>query len=127
MSELKFNRVDYEKYNTLSLYIEKGILDLEKRDFVIMKVEKTKYNYNKATIKLNKQDIRDKVKSWETQINDKLKSEGVEPVIILYGNTIYLKTSLTTATKKKENYLEFKSVLVNDQNKPFIQLWYDSN
>ena len=73
---------------------------------------------------MDNQDIREKVKSLESQINDKLKSEGVGPVTILYGNKIYPKTSSTTATKKKENYLTFKSVWVNDKNKPFIQLWY---
>ena len=123
MSELKFNHVDYVNHNTKSINIENGSLNLGE-DYDIIKVEETKYGSYKATIKLDNQDIREKVKSLESQINDKLKSEGVGPVTILYGNKIYPKTSLTTATKKKENYLTFKSVCVNDKNKPFIQLWY---
>ena len=126
MSELKFNRVNNEKYNTISINIENGTLNL-KEDYDIIKIEKTKWGYRKAVIKLNDQDLCEKVKSWETRINDYLKSEGVGPVTILYGNRIYPKTSTMTATKKKENYLEFKSVWVNDQNKPFIQQWYESN
>ena len=124
MSELKFNRVNNEKYNTISIYIEKGSLNL-KENFDNIKVEKTKYGYQKATIKLNDQDLIEKVKSWETQINEHLQSEGVKPVTILYGNRIYPKTLLTTTTKKKVNILKFKSVWVNDKNKPFIQHWLE--
>ena len=124
MSELKFNRVNNEKYNTISINIENGILNL-KEDYDIIKIEKTKWGYRKANIKLNDQDLCEKVKSWETRINDYLKSEGVGPVTILYGNRIYPKTSTMTATKKKVNILKFKSIWVNDKNLPFIQLWYE--
>ena len=127
MSELIFNRVDHEKYNTFSLYIDEGDLELEKNDFVIIKVEKTKYDYNKAIIKINKEEVQDEIKEWERQINDYLKSVGVGPLTILYGNRIYTKTSLTKATKKKENNLNFKKIWVNDKNKPFMQIWYESS
>ena len=127
MSELIFNRVDYEKYKTFSLYIEEGGLDLGKKDFVIIKVEKTKWGHQKAVIKLNNKDIKEKVELWETEINDELKKQGVGPLKILYGDIIYSKTSLTKATKKKKNSLNFKSIWVNDQNRPFIQIWYESS
>ena len=127
MSELIFNRVDHEKYNTFSLYIDEGDLELEKNDFVIIKVEKTKYDYNKAIIKINKEEVQDKIKEWERQINDYLKSVGVGPLTILYGNRIYTKTSLTKAIKKKENNLNFKKIWVNDKNKSFMQIWYESS
>ena len=124
MSELKFNRVNNQKYNTISINIENGSLNL-KGDFYIIKVEKTKWGYRKANIKLNDLDLSEKVKSWETQINDYLKTEGIGPITILYGIKIYPKTSTMVATKKKVNLLKFKSIWVNDKNLPFIQLWYE--
>ena len=124
MTELKFIRVNNVKYNTISIDIENGSLNLND-DFDIIKVEKTKWGYRKAAIKLINQDLCDKVKSWETQINDYLKSEGVRPITILYGNRIYPKTLTMTATKKKVNILKFKGVWVNDKNLPFMQLWFE--
>ena len=68
------------------------------------------------------------MKSWETEINEYLKDEvGTGPITIIYGNKIYSKTTLTTTTKKKENIFTVKSVWVNDQNKPFAQLWFEQN
>ena len=40
MSELKFNRVNNYKYNTVSINIEHAFLTLE-----ILKIEKTKWHY----------------------------------------------------------------------------------
>ena len=120
MSELKFNRVNNEKYNTVSINIENGSLEL-KKDCEIIKAEKTKFGYRKAVIKLNTPELIEKVKSWETQIKDYLKNVGIEPITILYGNRIYPKLS----ENKKINILKFKGVWVNDQNKPFVQLWFE--
>ena len=128
MCELKFTRVNHEEYNSFSLYIESGILELDKNDFTLMTVEKTKYEFYKATIRINKQEVKDKLKEWEKQINDYLKeSVGVGPITILYGNRIYTKTSLTKAITKKNNNLNFKSIWVSKENKPSLQLWYESN
>ena len=124
MTELKFNSVNNGKYNTVSINIENGSLNL-KEGYEIIKVEKTKWGYRKATIKINDEDLIEKLKSWETQINDHLKTEGTEPLTILYGNRIYPKTSMMTTTKKKENILTFRSIWVNDKNKPFIQHWLE--
>ena len=124
MSELKFNRVNNEKYNTVSINIEHAILTL-KEDYDIIKIEKTKWNYRKAVVKLNIPDLCEQVKLWETRINDYLKSEGIEPVTILYSNKIYPKTSLTNTIKKKVNYVRVKGVWVNNKNEPFVQLWLE--
>ena len=43
---------------------------------------------------------------------------------ILYGNKIYPKT-LLYAVKKNNNYIKVKGIWVNEQNKPFIQLWLE--
>ena len=123
MSELKFTRVNYEEHNTVSINIENTFITIKEEDYNIINIEKTKFGYRKTTIKIINQDLKEKLKSWETQINDYLKSEGIEPITILYGNTIYTKTSLMFA-EKKEHHIKIKSICVNDKNKPFIQLWY---
>ena len=123
MSELKFNRVNNVKYNTVSINIEHAFLTLGEH-YDIIKIEKTKWGYRKAVVKLNTPDLCERVKLWETQINDYLKSEGIEPVTILYGNKIYPKTPLINRiNKKKVNYVKVKGVWVNDKNLPFAQLW----
>ena len=123
MSELKFTRVNNELYNTISINIENAFIPIKKEDYNIMEMVKTKFGYKKTTIKLINQDLINKLKSWETQINDYLKSEGVEPITILYGNRIYPKVS-AYLTEKKEHNINIKSIWVNDKNKPFIQLYY---
>ena len=123
MSELKFTRVNNEEYNTVSINIENALIPIKKEDYQIIDMSKTKFGYKKANIKIINQDLINKLKSWETQIKDYLKSEGIEPLTILYGNRIYLKVS-TYLTEKKEHNINIKSVWVNDKNKPFIQLYY---
>ena len=123
MSELKFTRVNNEEYNTVSINIENAFIPITKEDYNIINTEKTKYGYKKTTIKLINQDLIDKLKLWEEEINDYLKSEGIEPVTILYGNRIYPKVS-AYLTEKKEHNINIKSIWVNDKNKPFIQLYY---
>ena len=123
MSELKFNRVNNEEYNTVSINIENALIPIKGGDYNIINTEKTKFGYKKASIKINNQDLINKLKSWETQINDYLKSEGIEPIKLLYGNRIYPKVS-AYLTEKKEHTINIKSIWVNDKNKPFIQLYY---
>ena len=123
MSKLKFTRVNNEQYNTVSINIENAFIPITGGDYNIINTEKTKFGYKKATIRLNNQDLINKLKSWETQINDYLKSEGVEPITLFYGNRIYPKVSAYLA-EKKEHHIKIKSIWVNDKNKPFIQLWY---
>ena len=123
MSEIKFERKDNAKYNTISISIEFANLTL-KEGYMIHKIEKTKWNYRKTIIQLDSPKLRERVENSEKQINEYLKNEGIEPVKILYGNKIYPKT-LLYAVKKNNNYIKVKGVWVNEQNKPFIQLWLE--
>ena len=124
MSELKFNRVNNEKYNTVSINIEHAFLTL-KENCEILKIEKTKWHYRKTVIQLNQSDLCETIKLWETQINDYLKGEGISPITILYNKKIYPKTLLYVVKKKKVNYIKLKGIWVNDSNKPFLQLWLE--
>ena len=123
MSELKFNRVNNDKYNTVSIDIEHAFLTL--RDCEILKIEKTKWHYRKTVIQLNQPDLYETIKLWETQINDYLKGEGISPITILYNKKIYPKTLLYVIKKGKVNYIKLKGIWVNENNKPFPQLWLE--
>ena len=54
MSELKFNRVNNEEYNTVSVDIENAIIEIKEGDYEIMDATKTKFGYTKANIKIKK-------------------------------------------------------------------------
>ena len=122
MSELIFSHVKNVKYNTVSINIMHAFLTL-KEDYDVINIEKTKWGYRKAVVQLNETDLCEKVKEWETRVNEYLQGKGIEPVKILYNNKIYPKTLLYNTTKNKTNYINLKGVWVNDKNKPFIQLW----
>ena len=123
MNELKFSRVNNEKYNTISIDIENAFLTL--RDCEILKIEKTKWHYRKTVIQLNQHDLYETIKLWETQINDYLKGEGIGSITILYNKKIYPKTLLYVIKKGKVNYIKLKGIWVNESNKPFPQLWLE--
>ena len=124
MNELKFNRVNNDKYNTVSINIEHAFLTL-KENCEILKIEKTKWHYGKTVIQLNQPDLCETIKLWETQINDYLKGEGIRSITILYDKKIYPKTLLHVVKKGKVNYIKLKGIWVNDSNKPFLQLWLE--
>ena len=124
MNELKFNRVNNDKYNTVSINIEHAFLTL-KENCEILKIEKTKWHYRKTVIQLNQPDLCETIKLWETQINDYLKGEGISPITILYNKRIYPKTLLHVVKKGKVNYIKLKGIWVNESNKPFLQLWLE--
>ena len=127
MSELKFTRVNNEEYNTVSINIENAIIEIKEGDFQVIGSEKTKFGYIKSTIKIINEDLKDKLKTWETEINEYLKNEvGTEAVTILYGNWIYPKLSSLLGQEKKE-HLKIKSVWIDEKNKPFVQLYYGNN
>ena len=67
---LKFDRVYYEK-RTCRINIESGILVL-KEQCKILKMDKTKYGYQKAVVELDQSDL---MKLWETRVNKYLKGE----------------------------------------------------
>ena len=125
MSELKFSRENNEKYNTISINIENAIIPIKEEDYQIMDIEKTKFGYKKANIKIINEDlIINKLKSWETEINEYLKNEGIEPVTILYGIRIYPKVSTMLGQEKEKHHIKISGVWINENNKPFVQLWY---
>ena len=125
MSELKFSRVNNEEYNTVSINIENAIIDIKDEDYQIMDRSKTKYGYTKANIRIINDDLKDKLKLWEVQINDYLKCEvGTGAVTILYGNRIYPKVSDLVGLDKEEHHIKIKSIWINENNKPFVQLYY---
>ena len=123
MNELKFSRINNDKYNTVSIDIENAFLTL--RDCEILKIEKTKWHYRKTVIQLNQPDLYEKIKLWETQINDYLKGEGIGSITILYNKKIYPKTLLYVIKKGQVNYIKLKGIWVNESNKPFPQLWLE--
>ena len=123
MSELKFTRVNNEEYNTVSINVENAFITIKKEDYNIVDFQKTKFGYRKAIMKIINLDLMDKLKSWETQINDYLKNEGVGPITILYGNGIYPKASCLLS-EEKQHHIKVKSIWIDEKNKPFVQLWY---
>ena len=119
---LIFDRVYYEKYNTSRINIENGILVL-KEHCKVLKIYETKYGHRKAIVQLDQPDLCNLMKLWETQINGYLKGEGIPPITILYGNKIYPKTIIHNPTNA--SIIKIKSVWINDENKPFLQLWLE--
>ena len=125
MSELKFTRVNNEQYNTVSINIENALIPVKNKDYNTINTEKTKFGYIKSTIKIINEDLINKLKTWETEINEYLKNEvGTKPITILYGGWIYPKLSSLIGQQKNEHYIKIKSVWINENNKPFIQLWH---
>ena len=125
MSKLKFTRVNNEEYNTVSINIENAFIPVKNEDYNTINTEKTKFGYIKSTIRIKNEDLINKLKSWETEINEYLKNEvGTKPIIILYGDWIYPKLSSLIGQQKNEHYIKIKSVWINENNKPFVQLWH---
>ena len=125
MSKLKFNRVNNEKYNTISVNIENAIIDIKQEDYYTIKTQKTKFGYIKSEIIITNDEIKNKLKIWEEQINEYLKNEiGTEAITILYGNRVYPKLSALIGQNRREQHINIKSVWINEKNKPFAQLWH---
>ena len=125
MSELKFNRVNNEKYKTTSVFVENAIMEIVEDDYFIFDIYKTKYGYRKGDIRVNNEDLIDNLKIWEVQINEYLINEvGTGAITILYGNRIYPKVSTLVGQEKEEHHIKIKSIWINENNKPFVQLYY---
>ena len=125
MSELNFYCVDNEEYKTKSVFVENAIIDIKEEDYQIIGRTKTKFGYEKANIKIFNNDLKNKLKIWEEQINEYLKNEvGTGAITILYGNRIYPKVSGLIGQDKEEHHIKIKSIWINENNKPFIQLYY---
>ena len=125
MSELKFNRVNNEQYNTVSINIENAIIEIVEEDYYIFDKQKTKFGYQKVNLKLDNDDIKDKLKTWETEINEYLKNEvGTNPIKIVYGNKLYTKLSKKINQEENKYFIKISGVWINENNKPFVQLYY---
>ena len=128
MSELKFYCVDNEEYKTKSVFVENAIIDIKEEDYKIIDRTKTKFGYVKANIRILNDELKNKLKIWEEQINEYLKNEvGTGAITILYGNRIYPKVSGLVGQEKKEHHIKIKSIWINENNKPFVQLYYTHN
>ena len=124
MGKLKFSRVNNEKYNTVNINIENAFIEIKDEDYNTTNTEKAK-GYIKSTIIIKNEDLINKLKTWETEINEYLKNEvGTKPITILYGDWIYPKFSSLIGQKKEEHYIKIKSVWIDENNKPFVQLWH---
>ena len=123
MEELKFTRKDNMKYGTISITIRNGVLP-RKENFVIIANEKTDRVYRKATVQLTPGQC-DIIEKWEEEINEYLKTQGVEPVNILYGNRIYPRTHCAEKCSKHGLKIRPSGVWVNYKNKPFLQYWLE--
>ena len=119
---LKFNRVYYKKHNTSKIKIQNGTLVL-KEDCDIIKIDKMDYDYRKAVVELDTQDLYDLMNKWEDQINKYLVDEGITLITILYDDKIYPKTYLNNKTTA--SVIKVKGVWINDENKSFLQLWLE--
>ena len=126
MSELKFTRVNNEEYNTVSINIENAIIEIENKDYYIFDKQKTKFGYTKANLGLLNNDIIEKFKTWETEINEYLKNEmGTGPVKIVYSNRLYTKHYIKLNQEENNKYfIKISGVWINENNKPFVQLYY---
>ena len=123
MSEtLKFNRVYYKKNNTSKIKIKNGTLVLNE-DYEIVKIDKTEYDYQKAVVELDDQVLYDLMSEWEDRVNKYLEEQGVTSVTILYDNKVYPKTYLDNPSNA--SVIKIKGVWINDENKPFLQLWLE--
>ena len=119
---LKFDRVYYKKNNTSKIKIKNGTLVLNE-DCEIVKIDKMEYDYQKAVVELDDQDLYDLMSGWEDQINKYLEDQKVTPVTILYDNRIYPKTYLDNSSNA--SIIKIKGVWINEENKPFLQLWLE--
>ena len=125
MSKLKFTRKNNEEYKTTSINIENAIMEINEDDYYIFNTENSKFGYRKADLKIYNDDIKEKLKSWETEINEYLKNEvGTGPIKVLYGNKIYSKLSKKINQEEEKFFIKVSGVWINEQNKPFVQLWY---
>ena len=84
MSELKFTREDNKKYNTISINIENALTEIKENDYNILNTENTKFGYRKVNLRINNKDLKEKLKSWETEINEYLKNEVGTGLLCIY-------------------------------------------
>ena len=123
MGELKFARKDNKKYGTISFTIRNRVLPLNE-NFEIIANEKTDRVYRKATVQLTPRQC-DIIEKWEEEINEYLKTQGVESVKFLYSNRIYPRTHCAEKCSKHGLKIRPSGVWVSCENKPFLQYWLE--
>ena len=125
MTNLKFTRVNNEQYNTVSINIENAFIEIKNEDYYIFDKQNTKFGYRKVNLRIHNDDIKEKLKLWETEINEYLKNEvGTGPIKIVYGNKIYTKLSKKINQEEEKYFIKISGVWINENNKPFVQLYY---
>ena len=128
MGELKFTRTNNEECNTTTINIENAFIEIAKDDYNILNRGKTKLGEYTAILQIVNKELKNKLKSWETEINEYLKNEvGTGPVDIIDSWSIYPKVSGLMWQKKEERYIKIKSVWINERNFPSVELWYVHN
>ena len=128
MGELKFTRTNNEECNTTTINIENAFIEIAKDDYNILNMGKTKFGYYTAILQIVNKEIENKIRSWETEINEYLKNEvGTKPVDIINSWSIEPKVSGLMWQKKEERYIKIKSVWINKRNFPSVELWYVHN
>ena len=116
---IAFNRVDHPKYNTASIYIKN--VEFSLKGCEILNIDDTKYGYQKTVVELSKQMI-EKMMEIEEEVNKYLKDQGLDTIKLVYRNKIYAKKKTSTSKKHLEQ-IKLKSVYLNNENKPSVQLW----
>ena len=120
MGELKFTRT-----NTTNINIENAFIEIAKDDYNILNMRKTKLGGYTAILQIVNKELKNKLKSWEAEINEYLKNEvGTGPVDIIYSWSIYPKVLDLIWQEKEERYIKIKSVWINERNFPSVELWY---
>ena len=129
MSKLKFTRVNNEQYNTVSINIENAIIEIKKNDYYIFDNQKTEFGYKKVNLRLYNNDIKEKLKTWETEINEYLKNEiGTGPLTFIYNYKLYTKHYIKlNQEENNKHFIKISGVWINENNKPFVQLYYISH
>ena len=121
MNDLKFNREDYTKYESMKIFIDNAKLKLEKEEFrIINEFEETEYGYKKAVIELEA-DLSKKIHNIQNQINKYLRRNRLPTKTFIYKNKIYCKTNLDDKNNVSE--IEIESIYINKDKKVFPQIW----
>ena len=121
MSELKFTRQDYVKYDSMRIHIVNAKLKLEKVDFrIINEFEETDYGYKKAVVELGS-DLCKIMCDIQHQLNVYLKRNRLPLQTLIYKDKVYCKTKLDDKNDVSEIVVD--NIWVNKEKKLFPQIW----
>ena len=122
MSELRFTRQDYVKYDSMRIHIDNAKLKLEKVDYfrVINDFEETDYGYKKAVVELGS-DLCKIMCDMQHQINKYLQRNKLPSQTLIYKDKVYCKTKLDDKNDVSEILID--NIWVNKEKKLFPQIW----